>query len=94
MPDQNVRTRIIASGDLDSSSSIRSAIRGHLREQPAGEIEVDLTGVTFLDSGGIRILLNCLDEAEQAGCRFCLINPNPLVRRVLEITGLLDVFAL
>ena len=56
-----------------------------------GPIVVDLADVTFMDCSGV----NALVTAHQAApTRLQLRNPHPAVRRVLELTGLLDVFAL
>jgi anti-anti-sigma factor len=90
------QTRITASGELDASADARltSVVRACLHDQDARDIDVDLTGVTFLDSAGIRCLLTCWNQADLAGCRMRLSNPDPLVRRVLEITGLLEMFGL
>jgi anti-anti-sigma factor len=90
------RTRIIASGELDAAADaqLAPAVRACLHEQEARDIEVDLAGVTFLDSAGIRCLLTCWNQADLAGCRMRLSNPDPMVRRILEITGLLEMFDL
>jgi len=87
---------ITATGELDASTSahLEEVVRGCLRERDARGIEVDLAGVTFLDSAGIQGLLTCRRHAHEAGCRLRLSNPAPLVRRVVEITGLLEIFGL
>jgi anti-anti-sigma factor len=90
------QARITASGELEASTSahLENVVRGCLHEQNARAIEVDVAGVTFLDSAGIKGLLACHRRAHEAGCVFRLTNPTPLVRRVVEITGLLEIFGL
>jgi anti-anti-sigma factor len=48
---------------------------------------VDLAGVSFLDSSGIAALVNARNHAEAVGARLNVINCQPRVRRILEITG-------
>ena len=54
-------------------------------------VEVDFAGVSFCDSSGLAALDNAYAGAAQRGIRFRLINPQPGVRRVLQLTGLLEV---
>ena len=55
---------------------------------------MDLSGVSFLDSSGIRALLLCHADAEQASCRMTITDAHRMVYQVLEITCLLDHFGL
>jgi anti-anti-sigma factor len=44
------------------------------------------------DSSGLRSLLELEHVASEHSCAFLLLDPQPAVRRVLEITALLDHF--
>jgi len=48
--------------------------------------------VTFLDCAGIGALVGVHNAAVHAGCQMRVSHPQPFVRRVLDLTGLLDVF--
>jgi anti-anti-sigma factor len=84
------------SGELDALSAdlLRTAVADVLRRHRPERIDMDLHGVTFLDSAGIRALLLCQSDAQRAGSRVTLSRARPGVHRVLEITGLLDHFGL
>ena len=86
--------RLAVFGDLDAlnDAALQDAVAAALRHHPA-HLDLDLNGVTFLDTGGIRALLQCHADAERAGCRLTLTNPHPNVHRVLHIVGLLEHFA-
>jgi anti-sigma B factor antagonist len=73
---------------------LQKAVVDVLRRQRPSCIEMDLHGVTFLDSVGIRALVHCQSDARQVDCRITLTNPQPVVYRVLQITGLLEHFGL
>src|SRR6478672_7541055 len=48
---------------------------------------VDLSRVTSLDQGGVRVLCRVADHATLDGVRVTLVNPSPAVRHVLELVG-------
>ena len=52
-------------------------------------VEVDLSGVTFFDSSALRVFLNT--RRQKPTLR--IVDPSVAVRRVLEITGTLEVLA-
>jgi anti-sigma B factor antagonist len=57
---------------------------------------LDLTGLSFCDASGLSAFVRIANEAEAAGCGYGLIAPQPLVAKMLRITGLhqrLQVFA-
>jgi anti-anti-sigma factor len=84
------------SGELDAvnAEALRSAVADVLRRHRPERIDMDMRGVSFLDSAGIRALLMCQADAQQARCRITLTRPRAGVHRVLEVTGLLDHFGL
>jgi len=86
--------RMIVSGDVDALTvpELRTAFVDAARLYQPSRIEGDCRGVTFLDSVGIRTLLQCRADAGHVDCDITLINTPPIVYRVLEITGLLDHF--
>jgi anti-anti-sigma factor len=51
---------------------------------------VDLSDVRFLDSTGIRALVDCDIAALQFGGRVVVTGARGIVRRCLEVTGVLD----
>jgi anti-anti-sigma factor len=86
--------RMLVFGEVDALTvgQLQKAIVDVLRRQRPSCIELDLHGVTFLDSVGIRALVGCQADARQVDCQITLTNPQPMVYRVLQITGLLDHF--
>jgi hypothetical protein len=54
-------------------------------------LDVDLGEVTFLDCAGIGALVGVRNAAVQAGRQMRVTHPQPIVRRILEVTGLLGV---
>ncbi len=79
------------SGQLDISNA--SALEDALVKVTAGHpsaIVFDLSALEFMDSAGISVLVRAHSEVGAVRLR----NPSPIVRRVIEITGLADVLAI
>jgi anti-sigma B factor antagonist len=55
---------------------------------------LDLTGVMFIDSTGLSVLLNALRRITRAGGAMSLVCSNPTVLRLFEITKLDSTFAI
>ncbi|GAA0794851.1 STAS domain-containing protein [Spirilliplanes yamanashiensis] len=85
--------RVAAVGEIDMGSAPRlhRAVLDALVGRPA-VVEVDLAGVTFMDSSGINILVACRQGAGDARVR--VVNAAPQVLRVLTVTGLAAVLGL
>jgi anti-sigma B factor antagonist len=75
-------------GEIDHSnaSTLSEAVETPLNK---GEsiILLDLTGVDYIDSGGVSVLLSTVRRLRNRGW-LGVINPNSNVRRLLEIVGL------
>jgi anti-anti-sigma factor len=75
-------------GEIDHSnaSTLSTAVETPLTR---GEsvILLDLTGVDYIDSGGVSVLLSTVRRLRNRGW-LGVINPNENVRRLLEIVGL------
>ncbi|MET0727527.1 MAG: STAS domain-containing protein [Acidimicrobiales bacterium] len=59
---------------------------------PSPELVVDLSQVTFLDSTGIRELIVTERALEHRGSRLVVRGAQGVVRRCLEVTGVLEHF--
>lgn len=85
--------RVAGELDLETAPTLRHRLHEAIAECPDALV-VDLGGLVFLDSTGISVLVDGLKQTERKGGRFLLRAPTPPIRRVLEITGLLDLFGL
>jgi anti-sigma B factor antagonist len=86
------RTRVSVSGELDAATAndLEAALAAGV---PGGTmVELDLGGVGFIDSSGLRALLVSQQTAEQTGGSLVLVATTPAVDRLLELTGLNDAF--
>lgn len=54
-------------------------------------VVVDLAGVSFLASVGVRLLLQTAKIAQRHGGKLVLLDPPREVKQVLEVTGVTDL---
>ena len=90
------RERVVVTtvGELDlmSAGAVESAVIG-LLERGFSHVVVDLRGLSFLDSTGIRALLTCHARAQRENARLSIILGDDRTRRPLEICGVLDALS-
>ena len=91
--DGQVTVRVGGEIDMHSAPFLRDAALAALRQHgPA--LRLDLRDVTFMDSTGIEVLVATRRRAELGGGSLTLCRPAQAVRRVLEVTGLDQVFTI
>jgi anti-sigma B factor antagonist len=75
------------SGELDVATT--SSLDTRLRAADAGEtVTLDLSGITFIDSSGLRVLIEHHQRFESAGGRLQLVKVSSRASRLLEMAGL------
>lgn len=85
---------VTAGGEIDvhTSPGLGDALRAG--DASSQWLVLDLTAVTFLDSTGLSAMVTALNRARARGGSMSLVGPAGLVRRVLAITELDQVFAI
>jgi len=79
------RTVVVPVGEIDLAT--RDLLRSAL-EASHGDVVVDLSGVSFLDSEGIAVLIAQRKRLIASGGSLQLRDAQPAMRKVLEIAGL------
>lgn len=74
--------------DLAAAPRVETAIDEALDGEGGVDVTIDLDGVTFLDSTGLRVLVAAHGRCAGQGRSLTLVNPSTAVSRILEITGL------
>lgn len=84
---------VSVSGELDLATA--EELRGKLDPVIVQDavVVLDGTGMSFLDSSGLRVLLQAANLATSRGAAFRLVAPQAAVRRVLELAGVVDHLA-
>lgn len=79
--------------DLHVAPELQERI-GATIERGAQLVVVDLSGVTFIDSMALGVLLGAANRLRRHGGNLRLVVPSPQLRRVFEIAQLDRVFSL
>ncbi len=84
----SVRVRL--GGELDIATAPRAEEELHQAEEDAGSgtVVIDLAGLTFMDSTGLRLLVAADARAHAHGRRLAIVRGPEAVQRVIELTGL------
>lgn len=80
-------------GEIDAHSAPLLAVAmAELPDVP--ELIADVSGVTFMDSSGLRVFMDVAMRVTDSVKSFVLAHPQPAIRRVVEISGLSEYLLL
>jgi anti-sigma B factor antagonist len=93
--DGNGRARLVLAGELDVATAPMFAekLTEACTDKPA-ELLIDLTELTYAGSSGVREFVRAAELCTSNGTRLRLTGTSGIVRRVLELTGVADMFLL
>jgi anti-sigma B factor antagonist len=85
------RYTLVLRGELDlaSAPALEAAV-ARLCANGASEVVLDLSGLAFLDSTGLRTILGSMSLCEEHLCNFWLIPGQRAIQRLFELAGLLE----
>lgn len=84
--------QVALQGELDLASARQMEEHlASLDEQSPARVVVDLAGLAFIDSSGLRVFLLADARARERGYELVLLPGQEPVQRVFEMTGALDV---
>jgi len=69
---------------------IEQQIASATARSDVGHLVLDLRGMTFMDSTGLRLLLSLLNDAKRNAYRLTVVRPHRDVHRTIEIAGLAE----
>jgi len=83
-------TAIAFTGRLDAGTAAQAeeAVRAFLRQSDRGKLIIDLSGLDYISSAGLRVLIVAGKGVLQRGGRLALCGVRGNVREVLTVTGL------
>jgi anti-sigma B factor antagonist len=91
--DHGDHAMIKVGGEVDLATSPQlQAVLVDLVDRGLHQLTIDLEQVSFLDCAGIGMLVDARRRVQEHGGSLKLVRPAPLVRRVLEVTGMTAVF--
>jgi anti-sigma B factor antagonist len=86
---------VVVNGELDLATSPRlAACIDEVADHHAGDVVVDLAGVSFLDSSALRVLVAAHLRLADGDRRLVVRQPSDATRSVLTVAGLLTTLAI
>jgi anti-sigma B factor antagonist len=94
-PEASLRV-VTPSGEIDAHTApqLRGTILEELDDAQVTRLVIDLSGVSFLDSSALGVLVGTLKRMRERGGRLDVVLPASHARRVFEITALERVLSL
>ena len=74
--------------DLANVAQVDACVTEALGAAGVGDIVIDLTQCTYLDSSGLRALVRSYANARRDDCELAIVGATGIVRRVIELTKL------
>ncbi|HEY2238108.1 MAG TPA: STAS domain-containing protein [Streptosporangiaceae bacterium] len=84
--DETVTLAVKGEIDMSSAGEFRRALDD---SQAASRLVLDLTGVDYLDSAGVKVLFDHLGQQPEV-----MVSSGTVILRVLDLTGLRDQLAI
>ena len=84
---------LVVKGEIDAASS--GALRAGIKDAITGgykKVVLDMQDVSFIDSAGLRALIDSQAAGENAGATVAIEAASDVVKRLLEMTALTDRF--
>ncbi len=89
---ENSGKRLVArlSGEIDhhAAAEMRFTIDGELERSVPELLILDFSGVDFMDSSGVGLILGRLRVISGWNGKLSVVNPRPAVRKMLSLAGL------
>ena len=81
---------VYLTGDIDhhSARGIRADTDAVVQMKKPSVLNLDFSGVNFMDSSGIGLIMGRSKLIKECGGRLEVLNPQPYIRRVLKLAGI------
>ena len=84
--------RVSLTGELDLSSALTfdEELRRIEDESDPTTLVLDLCGLKFMDSTGLRLIVSAHQRALKAGRRLAIVHSTDAIRRIFRLTGMTE----
>ncbi len=77
--------------DISATDFLRDDVDNALGDNAGVNLIFDLSGVSFIDSAGLGVILGRYKKVSAAGGKVYLAGAGPQVKKILELSGLLNL---
>ncbi len=81
---------VVLAGEIDAHTASQLAAQFETLPDDSEAVEINMAGVDFMDSSGLRVVIELHNRISAAGGTLTICDPSRSVSRLLEISGLTD----
>jgi anti-sigma B factor antagonist len=85
-----VRVSLVGELDLSSALTFDEELRRIEEDSKERTLVLDLCGLKFMDSTGLRLIVSAHQRALRAGRRLAIVHTSDAIRRIFRLTGMLE----
>jgi anti-sigma B factor antagonist len=74
--------------DIATQAELRETLVRHAAQ---GAVTLDLAGLRFMDTSGLRLILETAEAARRDGFEFAVLRGPPAVQRLFEVAGVTEL---
>jgi anti-sigma B factor antagonist len=74
--------------DISTQEELRVALE---RQAATGALTLDLSGLRFMDTSGLRLILQTAEASRREGFGFTVLRGIPAVQRLFEVAGVTEL---
>lgn len=81
---------VCVKGEIDhhSAAGVRMSVDEVLMSEQPARVFLDLSGVRFMDSSGLGLIMGRYTLTKEYGGKFAILNPSTAVRKMLDLAGM------
>jgi anti-sigma B factor antagonist len=87
-------TVVVVAGDIDSNSAPQAQEQILPLVQPAAKIILDMSGVEYMSSAGLRMLLSMYRQVSRQNGGIVLVGLAEEIKDTMSVTGFLNFFTI
>ena len=90
---ENKTLKILLSGELDeyTATSTREKLDYIFMNDQYNTIVIDMSGLTFMDSTGIGVLIGRYKKAKTVNKQIYITNPNKHIEKIFQMSGIYEI---
>jgi len=87
----NLVARVDGELDMSVAGGFRAQVEAALDREGVRNLILNFSEVSFIDSSGLGAILGRYKRVSQAGGAMAIVNPQPQVKRILELSGIMRI---